>query len=189
MEKTLKISKRYNIKWDLDSPDVIIKEKTTTEIEITKITTYNQKQKKNVEVKEKIIGEPKKEVLKIPIRRVLAPEIAALRVSGKPGFLLKKGDDLFYAEIKKHGDIECLFDMPHKCADHCKHLSAASDENGGCAKIRNKDTYIERYPWIRLGYETFNTKDDVFVIAICNHHEHTGRYDDGKEKKKTKYKV
>ena len=180
MEKKVKISKKYNIKWNLDLPNIIIKEKITTEFEITKITTYNEKHKKNIKIKEKIIGEPKKEIVKIPIRKVSISEITALRECGKPGFLLKKGDELFYAEIKKHGDIECLFVMPHKCADHCKHLSAASDENGGCAKIRNKDTFIERYPWIRLGYETFNTKNDVFVIAICNHHEHTGRYDDKK---------
>ena len=183
MEKTVKISQKSDVNWDLDSTDVIVKEKTITKIEITKITTYNEKHKKNIEVTEKIIGEPKKEVVKIPIRKVFVSEIPDLRESGKPGFLLKKGDDIFYAQIKKNGDIESLFDMPHKCADHCKHLSAASDENGGCAKIRNKDTYIERYPWIRLGYETFNTKNDVFVIAICNHYEHTGRYDDKKGKR------
>ena len=52
----------------------------------------------------------------------------------------------------------------------CSRLSAESDEYGGCEKVRDfSSAGIEKYPWIRQGYETFATKYDCFVVTQCDH--------------------
>ena len=57
--------------------------------------------------------------------------------------------------------------------DICYRLSAASDEEGGCAKVRDSypDRCIENYPWIREGYQISNTVPghNVFVVVRCEH--------------------
>ena len=50
----------------------------------------------------------------------------------------------------------------------CQRLTAASDKNGGCGKVRAYSRCIERFDWITLGYETFNTaNNDVFFVGEC----------------------
>ena len=110
------------------------------------------------------------------LRSISTPELKLLREGKKPYFILKKGDRLFAAKIVR--DINfvstTLWGRPHKCAcagRECLHLSAANDEKGGCEKVRKYSTQIEDYPWITLGYETFNTINDAMVVLECEHFE------------------
>lgn len=114
-----------------------------------------------------------------PIRfelvEVTAEEVSIHRQNGVPGFVLKDNGKLFFTQIPEtmtflSSNLLC----PHKCAvagKECRRLSAASDADGGCEKVRNHATYIERYPWITRGFESFNTKLDSFVVSTCEHYE------------------
>ena len=66
----------------------------------------------------------------------------------------------------------------HKCGkvrEECKRLLALPDEKGGCEKVRNHSSFLERYPWIKEGYETFNTRKDIFVVKKCEHYVSTSK--------------
>lgn len=109
------------------------------------------------------------------LTEVTAEEIARYRSHGIPSFVLKVDDKLYHAIIPRNlSFLSSNMLGAHKCSvpkKECRHLSAASDEQGGCAKVRNNAQYIERYPWITLGYESFNTDLDAFVVANCLHYE------------------
>ena len=109
----------------------------------------------------------------IPMWEVSKQELIALRKEKNPGFVLKLGNRLFYANIwQVPKNIRLVLDgdlSQHICSSCCR-LSAASDEEGGCAKTRALARHIERYEWITLGYETFNAlSGDVLYVLKCNH--------------------
>ena len=84
-----------------------------------------------------------------------------------PCFVLKKGQRYFLAIIPKDiSFVSCDSLGKHMCGI-CQRLSAASDEKGGCAKVRARSYFIERYPWIKYGIETFNTHHDAFIVFEC----------------------
>ena len=104
-------------------------------------------------------------------------EIRSLRETTTPYLVYKMDEKIFYTQIPKDFDIK---DQIHKCAEPggpgrpggpCKHLSAASDKLGGCDKVRKKSTCIEKFQFITLGYETFNTERDCFIVLKCTHYE------------------
>lgn len=119
--------------------------------------------------------EEKKETLQFPLVKVTKEMLTEYRKRGISSFVLKIEDDLFYTEIPENINFMSHNIVgPHKCAmsgQECNRLSAASDENGGCEKVRNRATCIERYPWIKKGFETFNTKHNVFCVGECEHYE------------------
>ena len=89
------------------------------------------------------------------------------------GLIFKKNSKLYFCEIP----AEMTY-FPnglvgeHLCAlfgRDCNRLYAKSDEEGGCAKVRNRARGIEYYRWITSGFETFNTHKDVFVVGVCTH--------------------
>lgn len=107
---------------------------------------------------------------------VTKEEVEQCRKAGIPSFLLKLGEKLYYAHISPNITFtdSNLLGGKHKCAlqgKECKRLSAASDENGGCEKVRNYCNRIERYQFIARGYETFNTHNDSFFVASCDNYE------------------
>lgn len=113
--------------------------------------------------------------LEFALTEITVEELKEFRRNGIPSFVLKKDGKFYYARIPREMNF---FSMDifgeHQCAlqkQGCRHLSAASDENGGCAKVRNHATYIERYDWIKSGFETFNTNRDAFLVANCLHYE------------------
>jgi len=175
LEKTVKIIKKNKISWRLEADKRLVKEKETREIEVTNIVSELPNGSTKNEKHEKVLKTRVTNVAEIPLRKVTIKEIVELRNSGVPGFIFKKEDTLFYSQMdsKKRVLIQSLFtDVEiHKCADYCKHLSAACDEKGGCEKVRNKATFIERYDWIKLGCEVFNTNYDMLYVARCSHHE------------------
>ena len=123
--------------------------------------------------KKKIKESSKK--LVFPLRNVTSEDLEEYRKKGISSFVLKVNGKLYYSEIP---DNICFTSSmilgSHLCALYkyeCKRLSAASDEDGGCQKVRELSKCIEKYPWITDGYETFGTKNDSFVVANCLHYE------------------
>lgn len=109
------------------------------------------------------------------LKEVSSEELVTYRKSGVPGFVLKLGDKFYYTELMADISLFALNILgQHKCVcgeTVCKRLSALSDEEGGCAKVRDFSYGIERYEWITKGYETFGTKHDMFVVVECDHYE------------------
>ena len=88
-----------------------------------------------------------------------------------PYFVLKKDKKIFYTVLpSKVRILPSGALMGHHCSS-CHHLSAASDANGGCAKVREFSLGIEKYPWIVKGYETVGTSGDVFIVQRCENYE------------------
>ncbi len=111
-----------------------------------------------------------------PLIQVTADQIEQCRKKGISSFVYKQNGELFWARIPNNIAFVSsgLLGGIHKCAvsgNVCQHATAASDEAGGCEKVRNGSCYIERYDWIPTGYETFNTKHDSFVVVRCLKHE------------------
>lgn len=113
----------------------------------------------------------KVEPLNFPLIEVSSEALADYRKKGIPSFVLKTDGKLYYSAIPDNiSFVSSTILGAHQCAiagKECRRLSAASDEDGGCEKVRNYSKYIERYSWITTGYETFNTKQDSFVVAKC----------------------
>lgn len=105
------------------------------------------------------------------LRKIDAKTLTKLHASEIPGFVFKDHEDYYYAEITKDTKLLSKVNLgKHMCAQDCCRLSAASDEKGGCEKVRNRSNNIEMYDWITLGYETFNTSQDCFVVLSCDHY-------------------
>lgn len=109
------------------------------------------------------------------LEEVDSKEIKRYREGKTPSLIVKFDGKLYYGAIPFNLDLMAtkLLGSSHLCSlpnHECKRLSAASDTDGGCAKVRNLATYIEKYPWIKRGYETFNTKQDCFVVSSCTHY-------------------
>ena len=115
------------------------------------------------------------EKLEFDLSQIEAEELGKIREQETPGFVLKMNGNLYYTEVPS--EISFLGSNilgVHRCATQnkeCKRLSALDDEEGGCAKVRNKSVRIEDYEWIKEGYETFNTLHDAFVVGNCLHNE------------------
>ena len=123
---------------------------------------------------------------KYELRKVTPKEIFYLRKVGKPGFVLKLGDELFYAEVfwKIHLNFPINEFEDHLCGK-CSKCRAVEDEFGGCKKVRDCsfENYmrsgssewnsldlskrIEKYDFIKAGYEIFNVKSEVFLVSEC----------------------
>ncbi len=105
----------------------------------------------------------------------------------------KQGDIISWAKISKKNNVR-INCSSHKCG-RCEHCSAAPDNKGGCAKVRDipyegrfpnnvmneQQLYeesledcrrIEKYRFIREGVELFNINGgDESVIYSCNRFE------------------
>lgn len=107
------------------------------------------------------------------LREVSKEQLYEIRSKKIPSFIFKDGDKLFWTEIPKTMNFMTKeFLGKFKCAPSggvCDRLSAASDEQGGCAKVRDIKKCIESYDFIILGYEIFGTNFDVFHVAKCTH--------------------
>ena len=106
-----------------------------------------------------------------PLMEVSRAEIETLRLSGKPGLVIKKNSRVFYAELpsSKMEDVRVRVNGGTHMCGACHRLSAVSDEEGGCAKVRAYSRGIENFKFIILGVETFNTQNDIFNVYKCTH--------------------
>lgn len=111
--------------------------------------------------------------LKFQLVEVTTRMLTEYRKDKVPSFVLKIGERLYFSRILYNLSMEnSEILLMHKCysAGHtCKRLSSASDELGGCEKVRNYGCNIEKYPWITIGYETFNTLKDALIVIECSH--------------------
>lgn len=148
-------------------------EKITTTFKVVRELHPKTNQPFKVVSKEQV--DEKVEPLNFPLTEVTPKKLANYRKKGVSSFVLKVNGKLYYTAIPD--DISFFSSTilgAHQCAvtsHECHRLSAASDEEGGCEKVRNFSNNIERYPWITEGYETFNTKHDSFVVVNCLHYE------------------
>lgn len=108
------------------------------------------------------------------LNQVTPEELLEFRKNNVSSLVLKIDDKLYHSEIPRNMSFTSERIGPHMCAipgHTCHRLSAYPDEKGGCAKVRAYSNFIERYPWITHGYETFNTEQDSFVVLSCSHYE------------------
>lgn len=98
-------------------------------------------------------------------------EIQKYRKLKVSGFILKIDGKLYFSEIPKDlkllsVPIEGLNYKEHKCCSIkciCIHFSP-----NRCLKVKY-GKYIELFPDITNGYESFNTTADSFVVLECKH--------------------
>ena len=128
------------------------------------------------------------EEIDYPLRQVTTEEIATLRMSDEPGFILKIEGKYLYASIPK--TLNCSSSKmlgKYLCAT-CQRFSSKPDCAGGCVKVRDSDfneyrmlgfseddayelsKRLEKYSFISEGYETFNTSTESLVITKCAHY-------------------
>ena len=115
--------------------------------------------------------------LKFQLVEVTTRMLTEYRKNKVPTFVLKIGERLYFSKIPFNFNMENseILSM-HKCysvGHTCMRLSSASDELGGCEKVRNYGCCIEKYPWITFGCETFNTLRDVLIVIECLHFKET----------------
>ncbi len=157
----------------LEGVETLRAERVLTTFEVVRELNPKTNQPFRLVSKEQI--DEKVEPLNFPLTEVTPEALADYRRKGVSSFVLKVSGKFYYATIPD--DISFVSSTilgTHKCAvagHECHQLSAASDEEGGCEKVRNRSNNIERYPWITKGYETFNTKHDSFVVVNCLHYE------------------
>lgn len=125
-----------------------------------------------------------------PLRIVTEEQLFKLRMSGKPGFIMKMDYQLWYTEIPANASLRAEKWFVHKCcAGHscCQRVSTLKDPEG-CACIRDrsplaygrkyytkKQAYlcsmrIEKYSFITFACETFNTVEEGLKIMECSNY-------------------
>lgn len=112
------------------------------------------------------------EALRWKLIEVSPEEIKKFRQKKVPLFILKRPHKFLLSEIPESFSLMATnLCGRHICGIPCNRLSPAPDERGGCAKVRDRlsNKNIEKYPWIRLGYETSGTQQDVFEVMNCTH--------------------
>ena len=100
--------------------------------------------------------------------------IKKARASKKPLIVFKMDDKLYYAFIPKSLSLLStnMLGAEHACAHgtcECRHLRALPEPEG-CRKVLRE--HIEDIPYIRVGYETSNTWENVFQVSVCSRCEY-----------------
>ena len=107
----------------------------------------------------------------LEMRQVTITELASLREKNRPGIAIKIKEQLYYAPLSKlkiisNSDVLC---KKHECSSGnyvCKKLIALP-EPFGCTHILFPTYNIELLPFIVSGYQTINTKRNIFVVIEC----------------------
>lgn len=118
----------------------------------------------------------KNEMVEFPLTEVSVDAIQELRDSGNPVFLYKENNKLYYTELPAKIHYDVLLAGEHQCASatsDCRRLSAETDERGGCKKVRDRHLKLENYPFIKKGYQVFNTSNNCLVVLECKNFEET----------------
>ena len=125
-----------------------------------------------------------------PLRELSIEELFEIRVEHQAGFVLKMNCHYYYTPIPKELKLVSLNILgTHLCANStntCQFFSSKPLCDGGCAKVRdaevrdflslgikqlevvNLSKRIEKYDFITVGYETFNTDINCFVVVECS---------------------
>ena len=132
----------------------------------------------------------KKTIKKYKLALTTAEKIFEYRKTGKAGFVFKEKDKLYFTPIPKNVNMYLKpIDRNHLCRCDCRRATAASDNSGGCAKVRDwfwdvcihrgysfesaavYSKKIETYDFIKLGYQTFGTIEDCLYVVECDNYE------------------
>lgn len=111
--------------------------------------------------------------LNVKLIEITLEELVKLRMGSFPFLVLKNDGKFYFSEVERNFNPSFDSIGIHMCSygsTVCHRLSAATDENGGCAKVRDR-LGIEMYPWISDGIETVNTQNDSFIVLSCLHHQ------------------
>lgn len=153
----------------LDGLSYLRMERVTTTYKVTRELHQRTKNPMGILRKEELKRDV--EPLKFELKRVSVEELTSFRKMNIPSFVVKVNNEFYHTQIPKTiSFVSARILGEHKCG-YCNRLSAASDKEGGCAKVRNRSRYIERYPWIKTGYETFGTRQDSFVVVNCERYQ------------------
>lgn len=169
VQETSKVIKNIT----LEGVTTLKAEKVTTTYEVKR--EYFPDTNRSPKIISKVPIYESSEPMSFDLVEVTREELAVYRRSKIPSFVLKVYGKLYYCRIPNN--ISFVFSNilgEHKCAyagKECDRLSPASDADGGCSKVRHRSRYIEMYPWIVTGYETFSTHHDSFVVVDCLHYE------------------
>ena len=109
------------------------------------------------------------------LKQVTKDKLSKIRDEGIPSFVLKHDGKLYWTQIPKNTNLvgSTMFGK-HQCASTfctCEKMSAASEEEGGCEKVRKFGKGIEILDFIEQGYETFGTNCDACVVGKCNNYK------------------
>ena len=122
-------------------------------------------------------------------RRITEEELLKIRKSGIPSFILKVGKRLYYTSVPKSFSINSNFTEigRHMCA-WCNRCRAIDESMGGCQKVSDCsiDVYqsevgnlreailmskrIEKYDFVKYGFETFNVSVEVLAVIKCKNY-------------------
>lgn len=101
-------------------------------------------------------------------REISLEQLKRIRESTLPALILKMDERFFFCKVPYDLDIfSSDAGGKHQCAD-CNRCSAASDEDGGCQKVRElKNRRIENYNFVTKALQTVHTKHDTIRILGC----------------------
>lgn len=109
------------------------------------------------------------------LKKVTKDMLSKIRDEETLSFVLKQGKKLYWCKIPKNTNLVGSTMLgQHQCASTfctCEKMSAASEEEGGCKKVRKFGKGIEDFEFIEIGYETFNTNCDACVVGECNNYK------------------
>jgi hypothetical protein len=161
----------------LEGRNALVADEVTTKSKVTRFVNKKTGELGTICKTKKVSEETK--MVRFPLKEISSEELSIARESVIPSFVLKDYGKYYYAEIRK--DMRMVAPLilgEHLCSAtraDCQHLSALSDEDGGCQKVRDneKEKKINRYPWITQGFETFNCDSgcNQFVVCKCEHYE------------------
>ena len=101
------------------------------------------------------------------LKEISKNELRLYRNEGVPSFVLKINNHLYWCEISfstrmMSQPVYGLSKKIHLCGESCEHLLPSI-----CPKVFSQEG-IENFAFIHKGYETFNTKQDCFVVLECS---------------------
>lgn len=127
-----------------------------------------------------------------PLSEVNRQVIFMRRIQNIPTFVLKVDEKLYVADIEYYYNMNNNADdklgQEHMCVD-CMRCRALPEELGGCSKVRDcsieaysieGNSYsdavdlskrIEKYHFIKYGYEAFGVSHEVFCVGKCDNYE------------------
>ena len=98
------------------------------------------------------------------VTEVTKEEIVAFRKAKIPSLVIKMDGKLYHARIDSKEPITAT--PCHLCGECC-HLIARSAEEGGCPKVVAHSKRIDRFDFVKKGYETSFTVKDSFIVIEC----------------------
>ncbi len=102
------------------------------------------------------------------VTEVTPEEITIFRKAKVPSLVIKLDGKLYHARVTSHSSITST---PCHLCGVCRHLIASSTEEGGCPKVVAYSRRIDRFDFIKKGYETSFTAKDSFIVMECTSFE------------------